>query len=51
MESSSSAMKIHISQMTKKMLPKKYSVVERGEIEIKGKGSMKTYWLEACDGR
>ncbi|XP_056638984.1 soluble guanylate cyclase 88E [Diorhabda sublineata] len=47
MESTSEAMRIHISEYTKELLPPKYKVSERGEIQIKGKGSMKTYWLQA----
>lgn len=38
MESTSSAMKIHISESTKELLPQSYEVFERGEIEVKGKG-------------
>lgn len=38
MESTSSAMKIHISQSTKELLPPIYQVAERGEIQVKGKG-------------
>ncbi|KAJ8922474.1 hypothetical protein NQ315_007502 [Exocentrus adspersus] len=41
MESTSEAMKIHISQSTKELLPVSYRVSERGEIEIKGKGKHK----------
>jgi guanylate cyclase, other len=51
MESTSTAMKIHISESTKKFLPANYKVAERGEIEVKGKGSMKTYWLEFREKR
>jgi guanylate cyclase, other len=51
MESTSAAMKIHISESTKKFLPSNYKVTERGEIEVKGKGSMKTYWLEFREKR
>ncbi|XP_046395212.1 soluble guanylate cyclase 88E-like [Ischnura elegans] len=51
MESTSEAMKIHISQTTKAHLPDDYIVSERGEIQVKGKGSMKTYWLESHGGR
>lgn len=51
MESTSTAMKIHISESTKKFLPANYKVTERGEIEVKGKGSMKTYWLEFREKR
>lgn len=46
MESTSLAMKIHISETTKQFLPAAYIVEERGEIDVKGKGNMKTYWLE-----
>lgn len=46
MESSSDAMKVHISQSTKELLGPNYRVMERGLLDIKGKGSMKTYWLE-----
>ncbi|XP_015121039.1 soluble guanylate cyclase 88E [Diachasma alloeum] len=46
MEATSEAMQIHISQSTKELLSPSYKVKERGEIQVKGKGSMKTYWLE-----
>lgn len=46
MESTSTAMKIHISETTKELLSENYKLTERGEIEVKGKGTMKTYWLE-----
>ncbi|XP_054261820.1 soluble guanylate cyclase 88E-like [Macrosteles quadrilineatus] len=45
MESTSEAMRIHISQSTRDLLPPEYVVKERGEIQVKGKGNMKTYWL------
>ncbi|XP_071453162.1 soluble guanylate cyclase 88E-like [Hetaerina americana] len=51
MESTSEAMKIHISQTTKTHLTPDYKVSERGEIQVKGKGAMKTYWLESRTGR
>lgn len=51
MESTSTAMKIHISQTTKSFLADNYKTTERGEIEVKGKGSMKTYWLEFKENR
>lgn len=38
MESTSEAMKIHISQSTRELLPDGYVVEERGEIVVKGKG-------------
>ncbi|XP_044736954.1 soluble guanylate cyclase 88E [Chrysoperla carnea] len=46
MESTSEAMKIHISQSTRDLLSEQYHASERGEIQVKGKGAMKTYWLE-----
>lgn len=51
MESTSAAMKVHISQTTKELLGPNYKLAERGEIEVKGKGTMKTYWLEDRDFR
>ncbi|PSN39730.1 hypothetical protein C0J52_19957 [Blattella germanica] len=51
MESTSEAMKIHISQSTRDLLSPSYIVSERGEIQVKGKGSMKTYWLERREFR
>ena len=38
MESTSEAMMIHISEYTRKLLPDTYKVLERGEIQVKGKG-------------
>lgn len=51
MESTSGAMKVHISQSTKDLLGPNYQVKERGEIDVKGKGTMKTYWLEERENR
>ncbi|XP_047736437.1 soluble guanylate cyclase 88E [Hyalella azteca] len=51
MESTSEAMKIHISESTKEILPSGYNTEVRGEITVKGKGNMKTYWLSSRDGR
>lgn len=51
MESTSDAMKVHISQSTKDSLGPNYRVKERGEIEVKGKGVMKTYWLDERENR
>ncbi|XP_067658290.1 retinal guanylyl cyclase 1-like [Haliotis asinina] len=50
MESNGLPLKIHISQATRDRLVKtdNYLISERGEIDIKGKGKMKTFWL---DGR
>lgn len=51
MESTSTAMKVHISQTTKDLLGPSYIVTQRGEIEVKGKGKMNTYWLDDRKGR
>ncbi|XP_070615521.1 uncharacterized protein [Erythrolamprus reginae] len=47
MESSSLPQKIHISSATYQALVEDdaYEIELRGEIEVKGKGKMKTYWL------
>ncbi|KPJ05669.1 Atrial natriuretic peptide receptor 2 [Papilio xuthus] len=47
MESTGEAMKIHISQTTKKALDSigKYEIESRGIIDIPGKGVMETFWL------
>lgn len=54
MESTSEAMKIHISQSTKAFIQGKYKIVERGKLEVKGKGEMKTFFVLAkldADGK
>jgi guanylate cyclase len=51
MESTSAEMKIHISETTKNFLPDNYKTTERGEIDVKGKGNMKTYWLDYRENR
>uniref|UniRef100_A0A8B9JX77 Guanylate cyclase n=1 Tax=Astyanax mexicanus TaxID=7994 RepID=A0A8B9JX77_ASTMX len=47
MESNSLPLRIHISQSTADILLKigSYELEERGEVELKGKGLQKTYWL------
>ncbi|XP_074475205.1 guanylate cyclase 2G [Sebastes fasciatus] len=47
MESNSLPLKIHISQCTADILVQagSFELEERGEVEMKGKGSHKTYWL------
>ncbi|KAH9497661.1 hypothetical protein DERF_013629 [Dermatophagoides farinae] len=40
-------MKIQISEVTQRLLdPNEWIIRERGTIRLKGKGMMKTYWLE-----
>lgn len=51
MESTSTSMKVHISQSTKELIGPNYRLTERGEIDVKGKGTMKTYWLEERENR
>ncbi|EEB09977.1 Soluble guanylate cyclase gcy-31, putative [Pediculus humanus corporis] len=51
MESTSEAMKIHISQSTRDLISNVYEVTERGEIQLKGKGATKTYWLNKRECR
>ena len=55
MESTSEPGRIHISEAFARLLPATSSgdsferplqVLERGEIDVKGKGMMKTFWLE-----
>ncbi|MBL8005836.1 MAG: tetratricopeptide repeat protein [Candidatus Kapabacteria bacterium] len=48
MESNSEAGRIHISEEFAKSIETypEFSLIPRGEITIKGKGSMKTFWLE-----
>ncbi|KAI9142529.1 adenylate and guanylate cyclase catalytic domain-containing protein [Paraphysoderma sedebokerense] len=52
MESSGEPMKIHVSETAYKFLTKAggCNFSTRGEISVKGKGAMKTYWLEGIDG-
>jgi class 3 adenylate cyclase len=49
MESNSQGMKIHVSASTYELLAKSnlFTCQERGEIEVKGKGKMKTYWVQS----
>ncbi|XP_042363673.1 guanylate cyclase 2G [Plectropomus leopardus] len=52
MESNSLPLKIHISQCTADILVQagSFELEERGEVEMKGKGSHKTYWLLSKKG-
>ncbi|XP_064612109.1 atrial natriuretic peptide receptor 1-like [Liolophura sinensis] len=52
MESNGEGQRIHISEETCKGLQQtgKYKISPRGEINIKGKGMMQTYWLEGKEG-
>ncbi|XP_076310826.1 soluble guanylate cyclase 88E-like [Tachypleus tridentatus] len=51
MESTSEALKIHISEVTKnQLINNDWEISERGTIPVKGKGEMKTYWLHKRKG-
>jgi adenylate cyclase len=45
MESTGEAGKIQVTQATYEQLKDKYCLEKRGNIEVKGKGEMTTYWL------
>ena len=47
MESNGEPLKIHMSGATANLLDKfqTFEIEERGELEVKGKGKMTTYWL------
>ncbi len=47
MESHGQAGRIQISQQTQERLGKEFITIERGVIDVKGKGEMTTWWLEA----
>lgn len=53
MESTGEALKIHISAQVKEMLERLggYETEERGQIELKGKGKVTTYWLIGANER
>ena len=48
MESNGEALKIHMSGSTAALLEtfQTFHIQERGELEVKGKGKMRTYWLQ-----
>ena len=52
MESNGLPLKIHCSEKTQEILkPLGFFIFElRGEVEMKGKGKMKTYWLLGEEG-
>ncbi|OQV23852.1 Atrial natriuretic peptide receptor 1 [Hypsibius exemplaris] len=53
LESTSEAMKIHVSIAAKTILQdsKDFALEYRGEIDLKGRGAMKTYWLHQSSDR
>jgi class 3 adenylate cyclase len=46
MESISEPMKINISEITYSLVKDKFSFIEKPEVEVKGKGLMKTYFID-----
>jgi len=46
MESTGEAGKIQISKTTAEKLKNRFTLIERGEVEVKGKGKMRTWFLE-----
>jgi len=52
MESSGYALRIHVSDAAASLLMKNggYQLEDRGTVELKGKGSMRTFWLKGKDG-
>jgi len=54
MESHGEPLKVHISEKTKEVLEvnfPNFKITPRGEIEVKGKGIMTTYWLDSESNR
>lgn len=47
MESSAETGRIHVTEEVRSRLGNEFAFVERGGIEIKGKGLMRTYYLTA----
>ncbi|XP_064469208.1 atrial natriuretic peptide receptor 1-like [Ornithodoros turicata] len=49
METTGEALKIHISSKVKELLEEfgTFEITLRGEVQVKGKGTMTTYWLES----
>jgi adenylate cyclase len=45
MESSGAPGRVHISEETAELVSDQFCVKERGLVEVKGKGSLRTYWL------
>ncbi|KAK5855546.1 hypothetical protein PBY51_005642 [Eleginops maclovinus] len=52
MESNGEALRIHVSEATREVLQEFgcFRLQLRGEVELKGKGSMRTYWLLGEEG-
>lgn len=50
LESTGEPLKIHVSEATKLIMDNfgTFQLELRGDIELKGKGKLKTYWLCSC---
>jgi Amt family ammonium transporter len=46
MESHGSPGRVHVTDETKRVLERDFELEERGEIEVKGKGKMKTWFVK-----
>jgi Amt family ammonium transporter len=46
MESHGSPGRVHVTNETKHLLERDFELEERGEIEVKGKGKMKTWFVK-----
>ena len=49
MESHGSVGRVHVSESTASQLSNRLSATERGQIQVKGKGELRTYFVERCD--
>jgi adenylate cyclase len=45
MESTGEAGKIQVAPATRELLGERFAFVERGVVEVRGKGPMRTWWL------
>ena len=50
MESHSEPGKIQVSEATHRLIKDHFETTPRGRIEIKGKGTLNTYWLMSTAG-
>ena len=50
MESSGETGRIQISEATRALIGDAFACTRRGDVEVKGKGTMSTWWLEGRAG-
>lgn len=48
MESTGESGRVHVSENTARLLPKSFEIEERGMVQVKGVGSMLTYFVNSC---